>query len=639
MNIKGLLLEATPVPYLTVKSNKHSKSEDTWTFVVRGITYGVKANSIRPTGCATYKKSKLPSLFHLFTISDSGTVNKKIKSIQSPLTVIATMAEIIANETHDNKLNVLTVIRMPSIIGTETAAKIIDRYVKKSGVPFEYVGLYSTANSGEYKYLTLKRKSSNIDISTAFGLSADAVSKIDLVSDSQVTQDEIIDKIEGNIKRFIPKKIDVTKVVGAEDTPPEVHEFNKKNKPIVNRMVTDKLEFDKINLNQEVMNVNELIYNLNDLTEFTAADYNITDFLNGLVSYPISNVDKERVKIATDKIMEIKPTVYDLTTSTNKSKQIVDILQPFGLTDQKIDDFFNITIDAILYKQSNYIVDYYKNAPKTVKRKDLNAVAGYCSTDYTAMNRFLIRGTGTDKVKDMCRDMDDAFISSGLNIEDSIKLYRGMSLSDATAAEIATGKLFHFRTYVSTSMNPRVGFTFGASTIGGLASLAIDPNKSELEDTDGISNPLSCSMIISGAHVLPVIIPTQVTQFPRECEVILPRGITLRLDNCIATKNKKGMVFYTMMEMSVIPPDELIVNEMVYDGDEFNRTGNLIEFIEKTESLQEEIANKKQKQKSNSRLSLLGRAALGRLSKFAKMTAKEKAEYTRNQDKFNGDLM
>ena len=84
---------------------------------------------------------------------------------------------------------------------------------------------------------------------------------------------------------------------------------------------------------------------------------------------------------------------------------------------------------------------------------------------------------------------------------------------------------------------------------------------------------IRASMSISNV-VVPVIVPGTVHKFPSEVEVILPRGVTLKIESIKLVNENISNDAFVHWQTSVVSPKDISVNE-VYDGDLFLKTGEM----------------------------------------------------------------
>ncbi|MGG7387644.1 ADP-ribosyltransferase, partial [Escherichia coli] len=71
-------------------------------------------------------------------------------------------------------------------------------------------------------------------------------------------------------------------------------------------------------------------------------------------------------------------------------------------------------------------------------------------------------------------------------------------------------------------------------------------------------------MVIKGAERIKVIVPGHLSGFPSEAEVILPRGILLKINKVSTYMMKETAYNKYLIEGTIVPPSEQL-EESVYD--------------------------------------------------------------------------
>lgn len=84
----------------------------------------------------------------------------------------------------------------------------------------------------------------------------------------------------------------------------------------------------------------------------------------------------------------------------------------------------------------------------------------------------------------------------------------------------------------------------------------------------------SVGMVIKGAERIKVIVPGHLSGFPSEAEVILPRGILLKINKVSTYMMKETAYNKYLIEGTIVPPSEQL-EESVYDGDHLMETGEV----------------------------------------------------------------
>ncbi|MGL6228698.1 MAG: hypothetical protein ACRC3J_05760 [Culicoidibacterales bacterium] len=173
--------------------------------------------------------------------------------------------------------------------------------------------------------------------------------------------------------------------------------------------------------------------------------------------------------------------------------------------------------------------------------------------------------------------------------------------------------------YVSSKPEPKKDLPFVANFQKKIVS------NEPAHDSVYSSKSVIISMTITDVQV-PVIIPGDVHKHSNELEVILPRGVTLKINSETghtigASNNTHGVHWNT----TVVNPTEIAVNE-VYDGDLFVKTGEmkLMEF--------KSFQTKKEEVKTNYGTEIFLKA-VAYLQETDKSLEKDEIK-TRTQDKF-----
>lgn len=646
MSIKEMLMtEASPVPYTSTKTNKNSLSNDLWTFSVGPKTLGVKANSMRTTGLATYKKSALPSVFHMFEIESSGKTTRNIKSIPKPLNAIATVAEIIANETHENKLNDVVIFRVPSSMGkAESVSAIVTRYVKKSGVPFEPKGVINVGEKG-FNYIFMTRKGKNPTVAQVFGIKDDEVITLADLSANQSTMEKIVTKLEPQIKRQVPSMIKVSEIVGGSDVPENAAKFIKDNPPVLGNVdVSKKPEFKVADLfaKYELDSSNVFMSSTNPTGDRPAKTSNIA----GIISMN-SMADSVEAKRLAAQIGEMNITMKDFLENSDKMTNLKKFIEEeiTGNATEIENIVQAVFTHGIVESISDKITGAYASfRPTYIAKEDVAIIERYCGSGYSQINNQLIHGLVTPAATEWIKKLDEAFERSGVRVNPELTVYRGSKLPSSEVFDITVGKLFHFRAFVSTSLNPRTGFSFGGNDKHDIARVLISTNRRDkIDDTEPMQDPMIAAFMISGLDKIPVIIPGDYSPYERECEVVLPRGTTIRIEDMATANFNKFTKTLTniLFVCKGVAPSEVSINEVVYDGDEFMNTGRLVEFSRFSDQQNELVEAKKKADKADSKVkaAMLFTAAVNSESFTKQMSKKEKEEMKRIADKYCGSIM
>ncbi|ACL78419.1 Alt RNA polymerase ADP-ribosylase [Escherichia phage JS10] len=249
--------------------------------------------------------------------------------------------------------------------------------------------------------------------------------------------------------------------------------------------------------------------------------------------------------------------------------------------------------------------------PKGLTKDESNAIIEYCAAEYAPMNLFLLgkpeSENNTTAIK-LIKDLDSAF-TKGIKLPKGTILYRGQDLPYKILRHNIDNKTFYFKNFVSASLKPNIFGEFGknymaldnqAVFVGDEGSLSsadelfklasgsssdvgeVDDEEVEWEE-DEFGNPIApegpadriaeIGMVIRGAEAVKVIAPGDLTEYSEEAEIILPRGLLLKVDKVAAFAMNDRVSHKYLMEATVTSPSEL--SESVYDGDHLMETGEV----------------------------------------------------------------
>lgn len=220
------------------------------------------------------------------------------------------------------------------------------------------------------------------------------------------------------------------------------------------------------------------------------------------------------------------------------------------------------------------------------------AIADYCGANYADINNYLMgkyyeeeaEFLNLDRVVETIKELDSAF-EIGHKLPPNTTLWRGQYLNVPTFDKIKKSKLFYFRNYVSTSFKPII---FG----GWVANVAMAAVHQDYRDgtsfqaDDEIVLPdmpdarrdhvmMHVGWKISGADLINVIVPGELSGNPSEQEVILPRGTVVKITK-ITDASYQGNANVKMLEADIQTTDQLDENAVIYDGDVLMETGELV---------------------------------------------------------------
>ncbi|QIW87069.1 hypothetical protein AHP1_2381 [Aeromonas phage Ahp1_CNU-2021] len=560
MSIKEFLLaEASTFDYISSQTTKDASSNDTWTFDSGSQTISIKANNLTTGRVLAYRKSARPTIYHMF-MSVNGKTSRSIKTIQKPLNAVATIANIIATETESNTQSKHILFRLPSSSGiTQTVSSICVRYLKKHGVQFELDQVIGSPD-GKYDYIVLSRSSHMFDVEAHFKIkvAADATPEEVAVQVSAV--------VEPQMKKFVPAQIDVSTIAGNTEVPEKVQDYLSTSKTI------QQLEREGKSFTTHVGNRNEI--QTQDAIHKQKIIADIPKIKTSLRMSGISIDDRAEDIYAeiVHEVNELDLTIQDMIDG--KVQPLIKLMDRLAKKHQF--DFHSAMIAlfriSVLEGMKIAHEQAYLKLGTTVPAEHKATIMHYCGMGFKTINNFLLNGSGGNKGQNLVAKMDKAFEESAAYVTKDVLLFRSMAMRDYLALEIAEGKLFHFRTYVSTTTSPIKGMSFCGPGMSAMATYRY----TDLMDTDPIDRDLTTTMTIRDAYKIPVVVPGKfAAQFPQECEVIMPRGTTVRINRLAASPNRKGIIQNVHFDTSVVPSSEIAVNETVYDGDAFISTGKL----------------------------------------------------------------
>jgi hypothetical protein len=286
----------------------------------------------------------------------------------------------------------------------------------------------------------------------------------------------------------------------------------------------------------------------------------------------------------------------------------------------------------------------YEEFPGDVAPEFVKTIKKYCGLSFETVNRFLLNGelrAEQNEIEDIIKTMDRAFTESASIVPKDTVVYRSMAFPDWMFIETLEDKVFHFRTYVSTSLSPYVGLTFAGAGLKPVVGCSYIDDPEEIS-TEPMNTKISTSMAIRDIHTVPVIIPGKISNSPRECELILPRGTTIRLNKVAIGR---GAVYMTrkidsaIMDCSVVDPSELSESVEIFDGDELFKTGRLVEYKGGFTGFVRgvEIMNEQKKPKGDI-ANEIRMYQISNLARKAGLKGKEKDDDEQSDAKFSSDL-
>lgn len=241
---------------------------------------------------------------------------------------------------------------------------------------------------------------------------------------------------------------------------------------------------------------------------------------------------------------------------------------------------YNFVTDIIMKFNDDVYKDikkrYYlladKLMPNDLSDKEKKAISAYCGSAYSEINDFLQGndasiGSITDGV---IPSLDSSF-AKGSTLPKGTPLYRGMSLPGEKLIEALERKMFYFTNFVSASLAPAFVGMYGnaAGSLDRDVSAEVDfddgdeINKKEIS---GYKVKPRIGLTINGADKVKVIIPGNLSKFPDECEVILPRGTVIKFNKAWVSRRGSD-ARSALIESTVVAPEQLTESTEIYDGD------------------------------------------------------------------------
>lgn len=673
------LFEALNTVYTYQVVGQDNGVNTSWVFDNGTQKLGMKMAAIKPGALKKYKPAERVAQFFLFRVSDTGKTGGAPKTIFKPFQTVSTIANIIATQSAENRINAF-VVRFPKEMDGEGLMGLMQRVANKvSPVKYEQKGFYHF-DGLQFSYGLFVRQGKEIE--SFFGkewskyivhkdvLEYAASFKLNTVKIEKMQQraeaiSGVVRALDAqNIRVGIPPKLDITTIAGGNDIPEDVAEFQMKNKTVYSKQksISDVKPVDAEDTVVLKVDATRFVKDLPGVTVDLDADGNVDEFQQTWIN-DFSYKEITVQDIANGNALEfIENWVASgilngyLTLSAAKGN---DRKQQFA---NLVSDICARYVNVI---SSHAQAKYYTYGTKYINPKDSAIVNTYTSAKYREINGFLLNGeygTGPTMLnKDRVKLLDEAFDRSGVRLPEGVVLYRGMRMTPTIAKQVVKGKVFHFRTFVSCSLRPNISlYAFGADiskTIQGRANtntfmfspeekgnikirnLVSDEDISaELNNENATIQSINIAMIVNDAHKVPVIIPGDVSDFSSECEVVLSRGTTMKINDMIMVVERRftdSNHFYGTMDMSVMGPEEVKLNE-VYDGDHFMETGEL-----KKMSFSSFMESKKTPKKTDSRnrIEFMNQALISRRNEERVYTAKEKEDLQRLRDKFGGELL
>ncbi|QPB08826.1 Alt-like ADP-ribosyltransferase [Klebsiella phage Metamorpho] len=283
------------------------------------------------------------------------------------------------------------------------------------------------------------------------------------------------------------------------------------------------------------------------------------------------------------KIVEVATRGFDMPEADNFGA----LRQYQNLVNGVITAYISIVGDAM-----STAIEYNREMQSRLDESERDAIQHYCGSGYSFINNYLIgmESLGDPIIDKKIRPLDSAF-DKGLRLEPGTLLYRGQRGRYEDFKDNLESKMFYFQNYVSTSLKPIIfgGYSNAGDslmpnapssdlenqeTTDDVASSVIGTDNWERVDRGGkvaFNDEFKFGFIIHGADKVKVVIPGILSSFNDEVEVILPRGLAMKVNKVWGTPFRGGTGISNnktfMVEMTVVPPEQIDESVHLYDGD------------------------------------------------------------------------
>ncbi|ALY07011.1 putative ADP-ribosyltransferase [Vibrio phage vB_VmeM-32] len=617
-----LLTEVTAFPYISQISAAKSKVSgtdisDTWTFSNGSQGLGVKAAHLVGGKVRIFRGSKnRPFMFFVFE-TQGENVKKNIIKIQKPNQSIVTIAKIIASTMKLSMSRTDVVLRIPSkTANIDAVTSISERFIKREGLQHKYKDKIDV--KGNYYVVFSIDKQTPVNWEYLLGVKVD----------NDTVDDASAEKLEMQVKRMMPKKISLVGVAGTDYSDKtyakQLDDFLAKNPNPLN----DAFE------ENETIDYSVTIHN-----------YDIPLINNRTIDYIKSRFGAGRYA---EGAMELigdfttrKITVEDVCLMNDRGREAIRLIKNYADGDTDFEGRLLLYIvDAAKQIYIYQHDDAEKPIPSTIttaSQKVKDAIYYYTDDTYGDINSALLGewNIGNSGKSELVSEMDQCFRENGVKINSNMPVYRGMYMKRDLLKQTIEKKLFHFRTYVSTSISIDTAMSFSPQSFIDIPSYE---SIEQLIGDDKFGESSGVLMSIDNIQNTLSIIPGEYSRFKRELEVILARGTTVRVNNVYGREDKLSKL-HVLMNTSVVSPSDIQINETIYDGDYFMLTGELKQLNESElmsfgdfSNLNE---NKKVKSKKSNDKLIAGELALKLYAKSKmKLSKEERAEQLRLHKKY-----
>lgn len=213
----------------------------------------------------------------------------------------------------------------------------------------------------------------------------------------------------------------------------------------------------------------------------------------------------------------------------------------------------------------------------------------YVGSGYVDMNNALLGLYNPDErtsiltapeIEQAIDNLDSAF-KNGDRLPKGITLYRSQRMLPSIYEALVKNRVFYFRNFVSTSLYPNIfGTWMTDSAVGVLPdekrlNISIDKNDEGLVNSS--DNLVGIGWVITGADKVNVVLPGGSLAPSNEMEVILPRGLMVKVNKITDASYNDGTVKTNnkLIQAEVMTTEEL-TESVIYDGDHLMETGELV---------------------------------------------------------------
>lgn len=177
-------------------------------------------------------------------------------------------------------------------------------------------------------------------------------------------------------------------------------------------------------------------------------------------------------------------------------------------------------------------------------------------------------------------NLDSAF-KNGERLPKGITLYRSQRMLPSIYEAMVKNRVFYFRNFVSTSLYPNIfGTWMTDSSVGVLPDekrLSVSIDKTDEGLVNSSDNLVGIGWVITGADKVNVVLPGGSLAPSNEMEVILPRGLMVKVNKITDASYNDGTVRTNnkLIQAEVMTTEEL-TESAIYDGDRLMETGELV---------------------------------------------------------------